>query len=508
MDHPPPPEYREPHNRRSSFSGSDDVLIVRTVMENLDIFSFIQSQRTRAWKVITQCLCDQGITCTTESVRCRTNRLAERYQAEFAEGQRPDGDTEITPLEQLLAQYIAARNQFERRGNASLPGLLHDQSSNVRTRQVSDETHRTSDGMNDSTAVSDMTTPDLPDVPLSTTPASGQEALQSSKKPRKRRFYFESEHDEILLKLMLADEGVITASGVKRPQWKKIEAEVNSRGMRVNTHTIRTHLRLLVDAYRKEEGVGYIEPDKMSEKQRLLSEYCRKLDDTKQSASSSNENQFLRLTQGNECERCRDPSNESRWRSKPVVFPATSEPLSRAQVPTLSGSTASFEDFPATVHVPETAPTSSPDHLATSTNVAEDTATLRSETAILHPISMTTSTADRVSPGVASVSSADCPSSFSDSSARPEETSCTEAGEPASKKRKVRLDTVLDRFISMQRDHYREQREYERAVTSEQRTLQRQTIELQTRALDIQEKSMGMQERLMAMMEKVMDKLN
>uniref|UniRef100_M4BG71 Uncharacterized protein n=1 Tax=Hyaloperonospora arabidopsidis (strain Emoy2) TaxID=559515 RepID=M4BG71_HYAAE len=79
MDHPLPPEYREPHNRCSSFSGSDDVLLVRTVLENLDIFSFIQSQRTRAWKIITQCLCDQGITCTTESVRYRIDRLAESY---------------------------------------------------------------------------------------------------------------------------------------------------------------------------------------------------------------------------------------------------------------------------------------------------------------------------------------------------------------------------------------------------------------------------------------------
>ena len=417
------------------------------------------------------------------------------------------GDTEITPLEQLLAQYTATRDQFERRGN-TLPGISHDQSSNARTRQVLDETRRASNDLNDSTTMSDMTTQDIPDVPLSGAPASEQAALQSSKKPRKRRFYFESEHDEILLKLMLADEGVITASGVKRPQWKKIEADVNSRGMRVNTHTIRTHLRLLVDAYRKEEDMGYIEPDKMSEKQRLLREYCRKLDDTKQSASSSNENQFLRLTQGNECERCRDSTNESKWRPKPAVFPATSEPLSRAQVPTPSGSRASFEDFPAIVHTPETAAASSPDHLATSIKAAEDTTTLRSETAILHPISMSTNTAGRVSPGVASVSSAGWPSSFVNSSARPEETSCTEAGEPASKKRKVRLDTVLDRFILMQRDHYSEQREYERAVTSEQRTLQRQTIELQTRALDIQEKSMGMQERLMAMMEKVMDKLN
>ncbi|CAI5713995.1 unnamed protein product [Hyaloperonospora brassicae] len=512
MDESSRSECREPHKRHYSFSASDDVVLFRTVLENLDIFSFIQSQRTRAWRVITQCLCDQGISCTTESARYRIKRLVERHREEVAKGQGPQDDAASTPLEQLLAQYTQANDQFEQRG-LSMPTILQDLSRNARSRHGLDENRGGSEDMtDDSTPMSNGISQDLSDLPLPPAPtlSSEQAALKSSKKPRKRRFFFENGHDVILLRLMLADEGVVTASGVKRPQWKKIEAAANSRGMPVNTHTIRTHIRLLVDAYQKEEDMGEIKPDKMSEKQKLLREYCRKLEETKQMYAGSSEDRVDQPTHGKDGDWRRESIHESRDRAKTEVPLAALETPSQAQVLTIADNTTSQDDEPTVVHALEAASNSSPDHVATSTKVAEDTMTQRPETARRRPVSESTSTAVRALSGVASASSTDASSAPVKTLARAQSTRCAEAGEvmeSVSKKQKLGVDAVLDRFISMQRDYQKEQREHERTISSEQRSLQRQTIELQTRALDIQEKSMSMQERLMAMMEKVMDKL-
>ncbi|KAF4142193.1 hypothetical protein GN958_ATG08615 [Phytophthora infestans] len=52
--------------------------------------------------------------------------------------------------------------------------------------------------------------------------------------------------------------------------------------------------------------------------------------------------------------------------------------------------------------------------------------------------------------------------------------------EPPSKRQKVELEAVLERFLSEQKESQQEQREHERTRLKEQQDLQRQTVELQS----------------------------
>jgi hypothetical protein len=114
-------------------------------------------------------------------------------------------------------------------------------------------------------------------------------------KPRKRRFYFHAWHDVVLLNAALADEGIMLASGRWKHAWKTIEAAVNSEGVPVAAHSIRARLQLVVDSYRVDLSTRNLDPAEMSAKQKLLGEYCHKLDDMK-NESEGHDNHSLEPT--------------------------------------------------------------------------------------------------------------------------------------------------------------------------------------------------------------------
>lgn len=429
-------------------------------------------------------------------------------------------DAEFTAVEQLLAQYMEAGAQYEQRMHMARV-LRHRVHSEQNSRRLVESRRSSFDTESEDISATVTTTVQPPETPPSIVSASVQATPESGKKPRKRRFFFENWHDVLLLNVVLADRGVVLASGVRKPAWKSIEASVNSQGLPVNTHTIRTHLRLLVDAYRREKNMWYMDPDNMSEKQKLLREYSKKLDDEEQQTRDSSDDQSFELTDETQDERF-GSSEENRAgvnRSQTSVNSLGSVGPSGSHVPSVGVVT--------TTNVAQTQ-----DDLSTTTRTS-DTASatqIPSTTRARDAIVTTTQTSDPVRPPpisrfIATMAHASSDSPSSPSTSRPpqvahtpltsrvfsvaqtsSDTEAREVTEPASKKQK--LETMLGCFISEQNERQREHREHERTRFSEQQDLQRQTIDLQKGALDIQEKAMNMQERLMALMEKVMDKLS
>ncbi|GMF11470.1 unnamed protein product [Phytophthora lilii] len=333
-------------------------------------------------------------------------------------------------VEQLLDRFIQAETQFQERktGGGS-------------SGQEPSESRRSSDVESEESDVDDETLP---------TPA--QSAPESGKK-RKKRFFFQDLHDVLLLDAVLHDEGIVTVSGVRKPDWKTITASLNGQGLDVDAHTLRSHLRLLVDGYRTESSAWDADPAPLSEKYELLRDYCRKLDGEEDHHRPSNDDQAFDPALETQ-DRCVETSQEIRVGTK------------RSHA--VTGSVESVE-CPRTPASPT----------VVTSNISQD------RNAPFQPAEAASTPTIIQSP--------------------PHDS--TGASEAAWKRQKVELENILERFVSQQADRQREEREQAQVRLSTQQDLQRQTIDLQKRALDMQEKAMNMQERLMALMEKIMDKL-
>ncbi|KAK1942680.1 hypothetical protein P3T76_006179 [Phytophthora citrophthora] len=157
-----------------------------------------------------------------------------------------------------------------------MTGIVHEQ-----TASEGNNSRRTSIGSDEEIgATMQQSIPVQPSSPAPIEPSTvAQSTPESGKKPRKRRFVFGEKHDVLLLKIVLADRGITTASGTNKPAWKSIEASVNSQGLPVSIHTIRTHLGILVNTYRRESHSWDFE---LSEKQQLMRAYSKKLDGDEQ----------------------------------------------------------------------------------------------------------------------------------------------------------------------------------------------------------------------------------
>lgn len=77
--------------KRYSFRAGDDMILLRTALDDLDIFSFSPGRRTNAWEGITLTLNRQGIAATTHSLRCRMKRIVATFKEEVAEGKQTTG---------------------------------------------------------------------------------------------------------------------------------------------------------------------------------------------------------------------------------------------------------------------------------------------------------------------------------------------------------------------------------------------------------------------------------
>ncbi|KAL3664301.1 hypothetical protein V7S43_010628 [Phytophthora oleae] len=420
-----PPKTRK---KRYCFRAGDDLLFLQTVLHDPDIFSPAHGRRGKAWEVITDSLNRQGITSTGHSLRCRLKRLVETFQEEVSKGKQA---TEFTPLEKLLDEYTQTDAQYQQK--KAMTGIVREQpaseGNNSRRNSMDSDEETTSTTTQQCAPVQQS-----PPTPARLVPSTeAQSTPENGKKSRKRRFVFGENHDVLLLKVMLADRGITTASGTNKPAWKNIEAAVNSHGLPVSIHTIRTHLGILVNTYRRESHTWDFE---LSEKQQLMRAYCKKLDGEEQSNQDYEDHSYEPAPDA-------DGQNAERVEGTNQAEPSIEETTSNS-TPAASGNTSqrdtplTTENLPATQYPPDT----------------------------------------------------EAP-----------------ATEPASKRQKMDVETILQRFVGDQNKRQEEEREQERARLNEHQELQRQTINLQKRSLDIQEKAMNMQERLMALMEKVMDKL-
>ncbi|KAG7377663.1 hypothetical protein PHYPSEUDO_011165 [Phytophthora pseudosyringae] len=483
----PPEAGPKLRKKRYCFRAGDDLMLLETLLNDRDVFSLVQSRRVRAWEVITDTLNRQGISATAHSLRCRLKRLVETFQDGVAEGKQT---AEFTALEKLLAQYTQTEAQYQQRKSMTRPqNVLREQAAGDRTSRLSvDSQHSSLDSVSENesaryiTTVQPVTTAAAPvGVRVAADPSAP--SPESGKKSRKKRFFFEDWHDVVLLKAMLADRGMVMSSGTKKPAWKNIEASVNSQGLQVNIHTIRTHLRLLLNAHRREEHPPNTDQCELSEKQQLLRAYIKKMDEEGQQNRGSNDDQSF------------EPAPD---RHSAQSYERRSETNRSQTVASSAGPSESILANPSAVSAGNR-PTFTRNAVATTTRTAESSPTspaTQSSSAIQYHGVIASS---------ASIQSAPRAPRVVQSLPVTEE---REAAEPASKRQKMELETILQRFIAEQNECQREQREHERTRLSEQRDLQRQTIDLQKRSLDIQEKAMNMQERLMAVMEKVMDKLN
>ncbi|OWZ16765.1 hypothetical protein PHMEG_0009393 [Phytophthora megakarya] len=488
--------------KRYFFLPRDDLLMLETVLNERDFFCLGRARRVAAWDVITDTLNRQGVLATNHTLRCRLARLVREFQEKLIQGKDPD---EFTPLEQLLDQYSQAEAHFEESRLASRQ--KHSQEPNAQYRRLSVEGRRNS---------SDSETEDeFRGTGSRVQSVSARLDSSPENQIRKKRFYFKEKHDVILLKAALNDEGITKPSGTKKPAWKRIQAAVNSQGVDVKAHSIRTRLRLMVRTHRREESTWDMDQFELSERQKLLRAYCKKLDEEiqiygydeqsfeteDQSVDPTTEEQSFEATDDDLV--AYDDNNDDRHTAlnspQNVELSAESSERTQNDVPTeLPGSFLSADEEDIVI-VPSTSisrtqedVTSSSDTPAASLifSAAQNAFIIQGRGEITNPVRASDTSTMSINPAQGG--------------------SYTEDGEniePASKRQKLGVETILERFITDQNERQKEQQEHDRTRSSEQQELQRQTIDLQQRSLDIQEKAMQMQERLMALMEKVMDKL-
>ncbi|KAE9322815.1 hypothetical protein PF008_g17496 [Phytophthora fragariae] len=409
-------------------------------------------------------------------------RLLDKFNVGIRQGKQA---ADFTKLERLLDQYTQAEAQYKQQ--KADPGH--------RTQPLQDTPCHAAPNFSDSQSDDDDSgaaepaqhrTLPLPVESVSTPApsASVQSPPERGRKPRKRRFFFQDWHDRLLLNAMLADQGVLMASGARKPSWKSITASLTSHGLDVNTHTLRTHLQLIVDTYRKEASSWDTYPGQLPEKQKLLRDYCRKLDNQEtqdhgdQSVEPGIEDQDShfhddraatnRLEIGGRVVESARPSQNHATDLVPAVAVVEISQDQDFIVTSTQTSEAASSPIPIAQTPSTTATSSSLDTQGESVQTAEGFST--------------------------PIASRDC------SATQPQPDDETGEGtEPAWKRQKLELETILQRFVSEQSERQREEREQERIRFSEQQDLQRQTIQLQKRALDMQEKAMSMQDRLMTL---------
>ncbi|EGZ08342.1 hypothetical protein PHYSODRAFT_306288 [Phytophthora sojae] len=478
----PAPKARK---KRFFFRTRDDLLFVRTLLDDRDaVLSLNRGERTAGWEAVATKLNRQGIIASSHTLRCRQKRLVDNFEDEVAQGKQT---SDLTELERLLDQ----------------------------PRAHSNPTHNFSDSDSDRAAATEqrprrLSLPPLAElVSTSTSFVLVQSTPGSGRKSRKRRFFFQDRHDVLLLTAVLADRGVEMASGARKPSWKDITTSFNSHGFDANAHTLRTHLRLLVDTHRKEASSLKTDPARLSAKQKLLRKYCRKLDGQEEQDSSDTDDPSTEPGTGSQDSETNDdqvfePEHDQNGDGRA----ATNRPEVAGRVLASAGWSRSHAtdlvQAAAVANLPPereliTASTQMSEPASSSTNVDEASTTETSTFSDTREISVQTEEAS-LTPTAAQDRSATKPAADHNDS--------EEVTEPAWKRQKLELETILQRFVSEQSERHREEREQEHARTKEQQDIQRQTIELQKRALDMQEKAMNMQDRLMSLMEKVMDKLN
>jgi len=310
----------------------------------------------------------------------------------------------------------------------------------------------------------------------------------------------------VLLNAALADEGIMLASGRWKHAWKTIEAAVNSEGVPVAAHSIRARLQLVVDSYRVDLSTRNLDPAEMSAKQKLLGEYCHKLDDMK-NESEGHDNHSLEPThEKDELEHPESGGANAAELQSIGRSPGSKEPTQGNLA--ACGQQTITSDIQATQ---TTQPASTPARILRAPSGLQSRnaiATRTSETARMPPSDSPNQRTSCSQSAVATSAQASTTFPPATSSLSPTDTDPTDITEPVWKRQKLELETILQRFVSEQNERRREQREDERARFSAQQELQKQAIDLQRRALDIHDKAMNMQDRLMALMEKVMDKLN
>ncbi|KAJ8577815.1 hypothetical protein ON010_g1391 [Phytophthora cinnamomi] len=481
-----PPKARK---RRYFFREGDDLLLLQTLLINRkSLLSSTRGHRSAAWEVVTASLNRQGILASTHSLRCRLKRLVENFQDGVVQGNQA---ADFTEVELLLDQYTKAQAQCEQQKTGATPRPRILQGSTLLPGANSADSESEEESTVPTVSPQQTPLPPPPESESTPTPtALVQSTPESGRKYRKRRFFFQDWHDVLLLNALLADQ---TISGARNPFWKDITASLTSQGLDVNAHTLRTHLRLLVDTYRKESSSWETNPTQLSEKQRLLRDYCHKLDGEDQQDQTSNDDQCFEPGSEFEDDQCRDDrAGTNHPESTTLVTESAMPPQSHAV-----GATPSNISPSSVTNLSQTR-----DVIATSTQTPKTT-----------PISRTSSTAQTSSPPNTHEFSVQTVEVFSTPTAthvvQPStEEETDEISGSVWKRQKLELETILHRFVAEQSERQREEREYEHARFSEQQDLQRQTIELQKRALNMQEKAMNMQDRLMSLMEKVMDKLN
>ncbi|RLN36828.1 hypothetical protein BBJ28_00016861 [Nothophytophthora sp. Chile5] len=300
-----PAPVKTTRKKRYCFREGDDAQLLEAVLADRGVFADTTKRRMASWRSITAALNGQGVLASTHSLRCRLQRLVDVFRTEMAQGKR---SKDLTDTEILLAEYSQQLTASEEAGDgdAGEQQLPKKAMPTPQPRQQQQEQEDSSRGRRLRSEADASTTPKSPaDAPVSPVeaarrpppPAVPMEASISATptgRARKKRFSFRESHDVLLLKAMLADQGTVGSAGSKKPAWKHITASLNSQGVHADTHSLRTHLRIMVDTHRKEgESPLDVPGGRFSEKKLLLITYCRRLDEEEQEETEKSEEQAV-----------------------------------------------------------------------------------------------------------------------------------------------------------------------------------------------------------------------
>lgn len=271
---------------------------------------------------------------------------------------------------------------------------------------------------------------------------------------RKKRFVFQECHDVLLLKALLNDRGgVVASTNRRRPAWSEITASLNSQGVEADTHSLSSHLRLLLSTFHQEAE----DVDMSSEKNQLLQAYCRKLD------------------------------GEADTNTTPTPLP-----MGEARSDSIHS--------PSTVNMTELLESR---QFVTTPTMCEAQNTSEAGEALRRRSIVEEAPQQRVVERVEEDRREQTQESADSSEAAQEE----EIVAPAAKKQRTSVEDILERFVTEQNELRRDELEYKKTKFSAQQDLQRQTLALQRQALEVQDKALEMQSKLMMFMERVMDKI-
>ncbi|RLN72004.1 hypothetical protein BBJ28_00007413 [Nothophytophthora sp. Chile5] len=281
--------------KRYCFREGDDALLLKAVLADRGVFADTTKRRMASWRSITAALNDEGVLASTHSLRCRLQRLVDVFRTEMAQGKRS---------KEYSQQLTASEEAGD--GDADEQQLPKKAMPTPQPRQQQQEQEGSSRGRRLRSEVDASTTPkppvDAPACPVEAVrrpppPAVPREVSTRGTltgRARKKRFSFRESHDVLLLKAVLADQGTVGPTGSKKPAWKHITTSLNSQGVHADTHSLRTHLRIMVDTHRKEgESPLDIPGDHFSEKKLLLIAYCKRLDEEEREETEKSEEQAV-----------------------------------------------------------------------------------------------------------------------------------------------------------------------------------------------------------------------